>query len=71
MLATRMPLVRLVIRVRSRVLERLEAENRELRNRAIQLELQIQTLRHVGGSEVRSARGRMRQQGAASRRRWP
>jgi hypothetical protein len=43
------------------LLERLEAENLELRNRAIQLELQIQTLRHVGGSEVGSARGRMRQ----------
>ena len=47
--------------------ERLEAENLELRNRAIQLELQIQTLRHVGGSEVRSARDGMRQEGAASR----
>jgi hypothetical protein len=35
------------------LLERLEAENRELRNRAIQLALQIQVLRHVGGSEVR------------------
>jgi hypothetical protein len=53
------------------LLERLEAENLELRNRAIQLELQIQTLRHVGGSEVRSARGGMRQEGAASRRRLP
>src|SRR5262245_34046462 len=42
------------------LLERLEAENLELRNRAIQLELQIQTLR--GGSEVRSARGRMSDQ---------
>jgi hypothetical protein len=53
------------------LLERLEAENLELRNRAVELELQIQTLRHVGGSEVRPARGRMRPQGAASRRRWP
>lgn len=34
------------------LLERLEAENRGLRNRAI-LALQIQVLRHVGGSEVR------------------
>ena len=44
------------------LLERLEAENLELRSRAIQLALQIQTLRDVGGSEVRSARGRMRKQ---------
>jgi hypothetical protein len=28
----------------------LEAENRELRNQAIQLALQIQVLRHVGRS---------------------
>ena len=38
------------------LLERLEAENLELRNRAVQLALQIQTLRHhVGRPEVRSA----------------
>ena len=52
------------------LLERLEAENLELRNRAIELELQIQTLRQVGGSEVRSARGRMHKQGAAVRTSW-
>jgi hypothetical protein len=37
------------------LLERLEAENLELRNRAVQLALQIETLRRVGRSEVRSA----------------
>jgi hypothetical protein len=38
------------------LLERLEAENLELRNRAAQLALQIEILRHVGRAEVRSAR---------------
>ncbi len=38
------------------LLERLEAENLELRNRAAQLALQIQILRHVGRAEVGSAR---------------
>jgi hypothetical protein len=37
------------------LLERLEAENLELRNRAIQLALQIQSLRRVGRSTARSA----------------
>ena len=37
------------------LLERLEAENLELRNRAVQLALQIRTLRRVGRSEARSA----------------
>jgi hypothetical protein len=36
------------------LLDRLEAENRELRNQAIQLALQIQMLRRIG----KSARGR-------------
>jgi hypothetical protein len=37
------------------LLERLEAENRELRSQAIQLSLQIQALRYVGRSEDRPA----------------
>jgi hypothetical protein len=37
------------------LLERLEAENLALRSCAVQLALQIQTLRRVGRSEVRSA----------------
>jgi hypothetical protein len=37
------------------LLERLEAENRELRNWAVQLALQIQILRRIGRSDVRSA----------------
>ena len=37
------------------LLERLEAENLQLRKRAVQLALQIQTLRRVGRSEIRSA----------------
>jgi hypothetical protein len=37
------------------LLERLEAENRQLRNQAIQLALQIQVLRRVLKSEPRSA----------------
>lgn len=37
------------------LLERLEAENLELRNRAVQLALQIRALRRVGRSEIRSA----------------
>jgi hypothetical protein len=45
------------------LLERLEAENLELRNRAVQLALQIQTLRRVGRSEVRSAPRYVRKQG--------
>jgi hypothetical protein len=45
------------------LLEQLEAENLELRNRAVQLALQIQTLRHVGRAEVRSARDCVRKQG--------
>jgi hypothetical protein len=36
------------------LLERLEAENRELRNQAIQLALQIQVLHSVSKSETRS-----------------
>ena len=40
------------------LLERLETENRELRNQAIQLALQIQVLRRIGKSELRSAGGR-------------
>ena len=39
------------------LLDRLEAENRELRNQAIQLALQIQMLRRIGKSEPRSGRG--------------
>jgi hypothetical protein len=45
------------------LLEQLEAENLELRNRAVQLALQIQTLRHFGRAEVRSARHCVRKQG--------
>jgi hypothetical protein len=39
------------------LLERLEAENRDLRNRVIQLAFQIQILRHAGsaGDRARSA----------------
>ena len=37
------------------LLERLEAENLELRNWAVQLALQIQILRRIGRSDVRSA----------------
>src|SRR5262245_2879439 len=37
------------------LIERLEAENRELRNQAIELALQIQTLHKGGRSEDRSA----------------
>ena len=37
------------------LIERLEAENRELRKRAIELALQIQTLHKGGRSEDRSA----------------
>jgi hypothetical protein len=37
------------------LLERLEAENRELRNWAVQLALQIQILRRIGRSDVGSA----------------
>jgi hypothetical protein len=37
------------------LLERLEAENLELRNWAVQLVLQIQILRRIGRSEVGSA----------------
>src|SRR5262245_39529449 len=37
------------------LLERLEAENLELRNWAVQLALQIQILRRIGRSEVGSA----------------
>jgi len=39
------------------LLDRLEAENRELRNQAIQLALQIQMLRRIDKSEPRSVRG--------------
>ena len=49
------------------LLERLEAENLELRNRAVQLALQIQTLRHSGGLEVRSALSRVRKPDASGR----
>jgi hypothetical protein len=37
------------------LLERLEAENLQLRNWAVQLALQIQILRRIGRSEVGSA----------------
>jgi hypothetical protein len=37
------------------LLERLEAENLELRNWAVQLVLQIQILRRIGGSDIGSA----------------
>ena len=48
------------------LLERLEAENRELRNQAMHLVLQIQLLRHRGRFKDRSAAGGS---GATSRRR--
>jgi hypothetical protein len=41
------------------LLERLEAENRQLRNQAIQLALQIQVLRGVGTCEKKSASSRV------------
>ena len=43
------------------LLKRLEAENRELRNQAIQLALQIQVLRHVGRSDARADGDRARE----------
>jgi hypothetical protein len=48
------------------LLERLEAENRELRNQAIQLALQVQVLRHGGRSEERPAGHRPSQHAFAS-----
>jgi hypothetical protein len=42
------------------LIKRLEAENLALRNQAAQLALQIQVLRHIGGSEVGFARNRVR-----------
>ena len=49
------------------LLERLETENLELRNRAVQLALHIQTLRHGGGPEVRSDLSRVRKLDASGR----
>jgi hypothetical protein len=45
-------------RTNRNLLERLEAENRELRNQAIQLALQIQVLRRVRRSETKSTGSR-------------
>ena len=38
------------------LLERLEAENRELRNRVVQIALQMQVLRHAGRPKGRKVR---------------
>lgn len=51
------------------LLDRLEAENRELRNQAIQLALQIQMLRRIGKSETRSGRGHAASASREARRR--
>jgi hypothetical protein len=51
------------------LLDRLEAENRELRDQVIQLALQIQMLRRIGKSETRSGRGHAASASREARRR--